>query len=234
MMTGTSESRYEAKYLNPNCLSMFEMENGFPRSYQDESLIEKKDYSYTLKYISRHSCNELPMTTIPIEDTMKIQKSCLADDVNMRTEQEDHPMDQFKNRAAQDHDIKLRRVQSEFTLLKANINGDAQNTSEEVKSQLDAIFNIKLMPISNLSERKDVVNKIVLRAFKKFFVGIFEDVQKRNKDRIINHDKQQKVTLVKAKEVGIINNWNPESQEYIDLVYWMSVAKITKSVKDQY
>ena len=49
--------------------------------------------------------------------------------------------------------------------------GEIVNSTDTIAEQLDEIFKDKEVNTNDLSKRKDVVNKVVLRAFKKFIVS---------------------------------------------------------------
>jgi len=76
-----------------------------------------------------------------------------------------------------------------------------------------------------------VVNKVILRTFKRYFVGIFSKIHAEINKRRNRHRQLVEATIQKAKQMGLINADDQEDEEYVDLVCWMGIAKNTKKVR---
>ena len=103
-----------------------------------------------------------------------------------------------------------------------------------VDDQLDSIFKSRKERSRDLSKRRDVVSKIILRAFKRFFVKLFSNVHSKIKLRINRHYELVEATIERAQQIGLILSPELESQEYIDLVCWLSISKNTSKVKEMF
>ena len=79
-----------------------------------------------------------------------------------------------------------------------------------------------------LANRRDVINKAILRAFKKFFVALLNSVRCKSYDSSV----KSKLTT-KAEKLGLLRLRpdNASETEFNDLVCWLSFAKVTKAVK---
>ena len=109
------------------------------------------------------------------------------------------------------------------------------NSAHTIAEQLDDIFKDKEVNTNDLSKRKDVVNKVVLRAFKKFIVSRLKTNNRRRRNKNMVSLVQLKQEIIdRAELINLIDYSNPElsSPEYIDLVCWLSVAKNTKETKN--
>eukprot|EP00343_Euplotes_focardii_P003023 CAMPEP_0205805592 /NCGR_PEP_ID=MMETSP0205-20121125/8867_1 /ASSEMBLY_ACC=CAM_ASM_000278 /TAXON_ID=36767 /ORGANISM="Euplotes focardii, Strain TN1" /LENGTH=298 /DNA_ID=CAMNT_0053077067 /DNA_START=6 /DNA_END=902 /DNA_ORIENTATION=- len=83
----------------------------------------------------------------------------------------------------------------------------------------------------SLTYRKDVVNKKILRAFKKRICSQFLLKEKRP-CRALNSIKVLKDNLLKeATRIGLISSKDKKDKELSELVCWMSMTKITKITK---
>ena len=111
-----------------------------------------------------------------------------------------------------------------------SIRSQIENEPNSIENQLDIIFNSNKSKSTNLSSRRDVINKVILRGFKKFFVKLFES---NNFDRKSSSKlKSRSKVLSKAKSLGLFNSKESQDQsrELENLVYWMSFPKVTKKV----
>ena len=105
--------------------------------------------------------------------------------------------------------------------------------TSQIEDQLITIFNSKKSKWTSLAGRRDVINKTILRGFKKFFVNLFES----NSSHKNESSKQIKslwrsTVLSKAKCLGLITLKSDLTlnDDFENLIYWMSTPKITKKV----
>ena len=85
-----------------------------------------------------------------------------------------------------------------------------------------------------LANRRDVINKAILRAFKKFFVALLCS----NKPKVYNSSAKSKfyaktVLIESARQLGILGLRpdNASETEFGDFVCWLGFAKVTKAVR---
>ena len=86
-----------------------------------------------------------------------------------------------------------------------------------------------------LANRRDVINKAILRAFKKFFVVLLRSARCKSYDSSVKSKLTAKAVLIeKAEKLGLLRlRPNSASEtEFNDLVCWLSFAKVTKAVKN--
>ena len=103
----------------------------------------------------------------------------------------------------------------------------------DIDDHLDLIFNSKKKKWSSLSNRRDVINKTILRGFKKFFVELFDTQKlKINKSFKPSIKASESYVLERAKYYGMYDyNWAQENvNDYESFIYWLSFPKITQKV----
>ena len=103
----------------------------------------------------------------------------------------------------------------------------------DIDNHLDLIFNSKKKKWSSLSNRRDVINKAILRGFKKFFVELFDTPKLKMKYSTKASIKASKSYVLKrAKYFGVYDfNWTQEyANDYESFIYWLSFPKITQKV----
>ena len=79
-----------------------------------------------------------------------------------------------------------------------------------------------------LWNRRDVINKVILRAFKKFFVTLLSSA------RLKAYSSASKTVLIEeAEKLGLLRLRpdNASETEFNNFVCWLGFAKVTKSVK---
>ena len=85
-----------------------------------------------------------------------------------------------------------------------------------------------------LANRRDVINKAILRAFKKFFVVLLSSARLKAYSSAAKSKLAAKTVLVKTtNQLGILS-LRPDSAsetEFGDFVCWLGFAKVTKAVK---
>jgi len=111
----------------------------------------------------------------------------------------------------------------------------SENLSSVNYSQMvDSIFGESDKPqgFTELSERRDVVNKRILRGFKKFIADLFIEHRVRP-CRLKNKDTSFKQGLiVQAKSIGLIpQEKNYDTEHFRELVCWMAMSKNTCKAK---
>mmetsp|Transcript_25945 Transcript_25945/g.22983 ORF Transcript_25945/g.22983 Transcript_25945/m.22983 type:complete len:243 (+) Transcript_25945:202-930(+) len=117
---------------------------------------------------------------------------------------------------------------SKITAEKENIES---NESQNYSVLVDSLLNLSRKTCISLPCRKDVVNKKILRAFKKRICNQFLLKEKRP-CRALNSIKVLKDNLLKeATRIGLISSEETNDEELSELVCWMSMTKITKVTK---
>ena len=84
----------------------------------------------------------------------------------------------------------------------------------------------------DLSYRKDVQNKKILRAFRKYTANLFKSCKRPSRSK--KPFKKVKEDLVKeAIQIGIIqwDNWVESFDDFKEFVWWMAMAKVTNKTK---
>ena len=103
-----------------------------------------------------------------------------------------------------------------------------------INDQLNNIFRISKDKNKQLANRKDVINKAILRGFKKFFVNLLTqsktslpETSKKSK-----HVSEQSFTE-QIEKLGLMNLKPNESsqEEFSEFICWMRYPKITKKVR---
>ena len=108
-----------------------------------------------------------------------------------------------------------------------------ENDSESLNRQLSIIFKEKNNKFNTLANRRDVINKAILRGFKKFFVDLLKSCNPQKKAFSKNLKPLSRTNvLTAAKDFGILNLKPTQDldDEFEDLIYWLSFPKITKKV----
>ena len=107
------------------------------------------------------------------------------------------------------------------------------NFSNAIDDHLHLIFHSKKDKWSSLSNRRDVINKAILRGFKKFFVNLFntpnQKIKVLSKESIRIHKSS---VLDKARLLGLYDLWQNQDQrdDYDNFIYWLSFPKITQKI----
>ncbi|CAI2361285.1 unnamed protein product [Moneuplotes crassus] len=106
---------------------------------------------------------------------------------------------------------------------------DSENYEEMVNSILDAI---PTNPgVTELSERKDVINKRIIRGFKKFIVRLFDSKRIRPCRLTTERFKFKKEMIQEARRLEIISSDNTPNGEFSEFVCWMAMSKNTLKAK---
>ena len=88
-----------------------------------------------------------------------------------------------------------------------------------------------------LATRRDVINKAILRACKKFFVVLLNS-SRHNSDETSSKSKfMAKTTLIEtAEQLGLLNlkPTSTSETEFGNFVCWLGFAKVTKAVKSMF
>ena len=107
------------------------------------------------------------------------------------------------------------------------------NFSNAIDDHLHLIFHSKKDKWSSLSNRRDVINKAILRGFKKFFVNLFntpnQKIKVLSKESVGIHKSS---VLDKARLLGLYDLWQNQDQrdDYDNFIYWLSFPKITQKI----
>ena len=108
------------------------------------------------------------------------------------------------------------------------------NSSSCIDNQLSCIFKPRKNKCNVLANRRDVINKSILRGFKRFFVNLLS----QNKTGLPDFSKKSKnisklCLYERAKELGLLNlkPKNESSLEFEDFIWWLGFVKITKKVR---
>ena len=122
-----------------------------------------------------------------------------------------------------------------ISLSPANIKqySNTENDSESLNNKLSIIFKEKNSKFNTLANRRDVINKAILRGFKKFFVDLFKSCNPQKKVSSKNLKPLSRTNvLTAAKDFGILNLKPTQvlDDEFEDLIYWISFPKITRKV----
>ena len=109
-----------------------------------------------------------------------------------------------------------------------------QQIDQVYSQQLFDIFDQKRNKCNSLASRKDVINKTILRGFKKFFV-ILLDIKSIKPSRLLKRSKSSlKLELIRrAKELGLLKlipKNNSSQDEFEELLGWIGFPKITTKV----
>ena len=105
---------------------------------------------------------------------------------------------------------------------------------ENIDSKLDEILSTKKNKNNDLANRRDVINKAILRGFKKYFVNLLNNIKPKSLDSSKRIKYLNKSSLMEqAKAIRLIEmSPNQESKlEFEELVCWMGFPKNTKKVR---
>jgi hypothetical protein len=107
---------------------------------------------------------------------------------------------------------------------------NATSVRLSIDEDLDIILEKKIRKKPDLSKRKDVIYKTLLRSFRKFICS--ELSYSKNMASHTSESKRKSIIL-QAIEIGLIDMLNPEmsDEDYIELICWMSFAKHTKQTE---
>ena len=149
----------------------------------------------------------------------------------------------FKKRnfdAYQDDNISIKRNIEDLNQLNntdnilssRNIEKDkALNTIEDYISN---IFILRKAKNNLLTNRRDVINKSILRGFKKFFVGLLDPINKECSDWSKRYKVIPQQTLAERAEILGLMNLKPDEvshKEFEEIICWLGYPKITKKVR---
>jgi len=85
-----------------------------------------------------------------------------------------------------------------------------------------------------LAYRKDVVNKIILRLFRKSIAKLFTMRVKRPSRSNKTADEIKDKLLKKAISLGLLDSEEMHDKQYREFVWWMAMSKITKKAKPMF
>ena len=108
------------------------------------------------------------------------------------------------------------------------------NPNSCIDDQLSCIFKSRKSKCIVLANRRDVINKSILRGFKRFFVNLLS----QNKKGFSDSPKKSKIIsksslYERAIEFGLLNlkPKHESSIEFEDFIWWLGFVKITKKVR---
>ena len=113
---------------------------------------------------------------------------------------------------------------------------DVIEGSNTIEDELNYLFKTKKATNNLLTNRRDVINKAILRGFKKYFVNLLNP----NKNNTWMFNKYQHISKEKLAEeavrIGLMNLKPNEAnkEEFTELICWLAYPKITKKVKAQF
>ena len=114
------------------------------------------------------------------------------------------------------------------------VNIEKSEKQNAFNDQLNSIFRASKDKNKQLANRKDVINKAILRGFKKFFVNLLT----QSKTYLLETSKKSKLVFKKSFTEQIENLWlmnlkpNESTQEeFCEFICWMGYPKITKKVR---
>ena len=105
----------------------------------------------------------------------------------------------------------------------------------EYSQQLNDIFSSKRNKWNSLASRRDVINKTILRGFKKFFVSLLNNKPKKSSSSVKGLKYNAKANLIcHARTLGLLNLMPKETKINIfeELICWLSFPKITSKVQN--
>ena len=108
------------------------------------------------------------------------------------------------------------------------------NSEGDISHQIDDILSSKRMKPNSLADRRDVVNKTILRGFKRFFSSILNKTSKRNSKQTIkpiHHIKSEVIDKAKVLDLLKLKPAESSQDEFEELIYWMSFWKFTTKIK---
>ena len=104
----------------------------------------------------------------------------------------------------------------------------------DFNDQLNSIFRTSKDKNKELANRKDVINKAILRGFKKFFVNLLT----QSKAYLPETSKKSKIVFKQSfieqiSKLGLLDLKPNESsqEEFSEFICWMGYPKITKKVR---
>ena len=108
--------------------------------------------------------------------------------------------------------------------------------SNTIEGGLNYIFKTKKNKSNLLTNRRDVINKTILRGFKKYFVNLLDP--NKNNTWMLNkyqHISKEKLTE-EAVRIGLMDLKPNEAnkEEFKELICWLAYPKITKKVMAQF
>ena len=94
-------------------------------------------------------------------------------------------------------------------------------------------LNMSQSPLNQLCYRRDVVNKNILRLFRKKISKLFSWKIKRQRGWLNSSEDLKKKLLIQAEDLGLINleDENHKSREFQELVCWIAISKMTIKLK---
>ena len=117
---------------------------------------------------------------------------------------------------------------------KPNSHFNQPNSSNNVTEDLDIIFQPKRNRWNILANRRDVLNKVILRGFKRFFVKLFNPKDGKDTSSSAKFKQNSKEEIAKhASKLGLLN-MNPDGssrKSFEEFVIFLGYAKITKQVR---
>ena len=99
--------------------------------------------------------------------------------------------------------------------------------------QVERLFKNVHTNKTELTRRRDVVSKGILRAFRKFIVDILKIDKKTLHSQTVSDIITKALIIERAESVGLIDTSEQElcSPAYVNLVYWLYISKSTNKPK---
>jgi len=99
--------------------------------------------------------------------------------------------------------------------------------------QVEKLFKTAHTNNTELTRRRDVVSKGILRAFRKFITSILKVNKKTLRSIKVSDDTMKTLIIERAESVGLIDTSEQElcSPAYVNLVYWLYISKSTNKPK---
>ena len=116
----------------------------------------------------------------------------------------------------------------------SNCQFNQPNSSNNLTEDLDIIFQPRRNRWSILANRRDVLNKVILRGFKRFFVKLLNPKDDKGPSQSTKFKQNNGEEIAKnASKLGLLN-MNPDyssRKSFEEFVIFLGYAKITKQVR---
>ena len=101
-----------------------------------------------------------------------------------------------------------------------------------IEEELDSIFKPKKNKSNSLASRRDVINKVILRGFKRFFVTLLNSKAHKSGFSIDSKISEKTEILANAHQLGLLElkEEDVSHQQFEELISWLGFAKLTKKV----
>ena len=106
-----------------------------------------------------------------------------------------------------------------------------------MKDELDSIFQPRRNKWNVLANRRDVMNKVILRGFKRFFVKLLNPKDDKDLSPSTKFKQNGRLRIItRAYEIGLQNLIpnNSSVNSFEELISFMGYAKITKQVRKMF